>query len=195
MEFTPRQLLALETASAQVATFLAVQYPNYFRHEESRTDIGDYPWDVALFKILSDSCTPHPGDFTSTIVPDYRPGELQIFPTRGEPGAQVTIIGHGFEPFTAIESVKSAGSNRHLARTGRRFSPMNGVILRLRLLFQDWRKAMQSICGTGDGTTTVATEFWLLWGGSIGPVPLNWYVRDRFGDSTERQFCQSLPFQ
>ena len=43
---------------------------------------------------------------TSSIVTAYTPGELQLFPDLGAPGTTVTVIGHGFKPWSPVQSVR-----------------------------------------------------------------------------------------
>lgn len=105
VEFTPAQLSALDKASAEFPLNLQFNIP-ITAGMVNPEDIGGYRWAVELFHVLNSSCEARLGDFVSRIVPAYQPGQLQLFPNYGEPGATTTVVGQGLKPLTAIRSIK-----------------------------------------------------------------------------------------
>ena len=104
IEFTPDQLAWLKDASASSPLSLQFNIP-VVAGMYNPDYIGEFPWDVVLYRVLHNSCQPHPGDFTSTIVPANSPGETYLSERSGAPGYTNTIVGRGFDPWAKVTKI------------------------------------------------------------------------------------------
>ena len=160
VEFTSEQLDWLAEASRNSPLALQFFIPLSAGMVNPK-DLGRYQWDVSLYRVLPGySCYVNPGDFSSTIVPAYIPGGIQIFPKAGGPGTKVTVIGHGFKPLAPVQSV-TIGSVDIMPRH-RVFTDASGDFT-LETLFPGLDVGIQPVLVQLDGMTLGAefrVEYW-----------------------------------
>ena len=68
--------------------------------------LGEFRWRIVLFRDFANARGTTFPSIPSSIVPAYTPEELQVVPNSGGPGSMVTVSGHGFKPWSPVQSVQ-----------------------------------------------------------------------------------------
>ena len=105
VDFGPTDLLEGLYASGDLPITLQFNVP-VSAGMSNPEHIGQYSWLIVLYHDFINSCEAKFASTTSTKVPAYIPGELQLFPKSGGPGTAITVVGNGFPGQAPVRLVK-----------------------------------------------------------------------------------------
>ena len=193
VDFGPADLLDSLAASGDLPLTLQFNVP-FSAGMSNPENIGAYSWLIVLYHDFINSCEAKFASATSTIVPAYIPGELQVFPKFGGPGTTITVSGNGFPASARVDIVKF-GPGRHWTESdGLDITPSHQVYtnylgaLEFDLIIPGV-KAGEFPIQVQLGEKTVNAEFTVTPSSISGPVwPTVWDIKRDMGDNFAAAF-------
>ena len=197
VEFGPADLLESPAASGDLPLSLQFNVPVSagLRNPEH---IGEYSWLIVLYHDFINSCEAKFASATSTIVPAYSPGELQLFPKSGEGGTTITVAGNGFPAQAPVESVTFGPGKNWTESDGLDITPSHRAFTNALGAFE-FELIIPGVelgkfpIRVQVGEKLVSAEFTVYGWGGMSPVPHTvWDVVDAVGDNFVAAFYYNI---